>query len=58
MTAPKPFRCTECGHRFSSERALEAHLRDAHLRVSKTALDDHLRSSFDSVFARDEPPAK
>lgn len=50
MTAPKPYRCSECGHRFASQRALDAHQRDAHFRVSKTALDDHLRDSFNALF--------
>lgn len=50
MTAPKPYRCSECGHRFASQRALDAHQRDAHFHVSKTALDDHLRDSFNALF--------
>ena len=57
MTAPKPFRCTECGHRFSSERALEQHMHDAHFRISGTEFDAHLRDAFCEMFGADEGEA-
>lgn len=51
MSAPRRFPCSMCDKSFVSERAREAHERDAHFKVSGTRMDTALNAAFDQIFA-------
>lgn len=50
MSAPRRFPCRMCDKAFVSERAREAHERDAHFKVSGTRMDTSLHLAFARVF--------
>lgn len=50
MSAPRRFPCSMCEKSFVSERAREAHERDAHFKVSGTRMDTALDAAFNRIF--------
>jgi len=50
MSAPRKFPCSMCEKSFVSERAREAHERDAHFKVSGTRMDTAINAAFDRIF--------